>query len=147
MPEHSEIRELPFTAEQMYSVVADVESYPQFLPWCRSLNVLDRWEEDGVQLITAEMVVMYHAVQEKYVSRVRLDPIAREIEAVHIEGPFERLTNRWRFEPLDSGCRVYFFIDFAFSSWILSALAGIAFDRTVRRMADAFVVRAKALYG
>lgn len=147
MPSHSEIRELPYTAEQMYAVVADMERYPQFLPWCLSLRVLSRAKEGHVDVQTAEMVVSYHAVRERYVSRVRLDPAARIIEAVHIHGPFEKLINRWRFEPKGKGSRVHFFIDFAFKNWLLSAVAGIAFDRTVVRMADAFVDRAKQLYG
>jgi len=147
MPQHREIRDLPYTAEQMYAVVADMERYPEFLPWCLSLRVLTRAKDGGVDVETAEMVVSYHAVRERYVSRVRLDPAARIIEAVHIQGPFERLINRWRFEPQGTGCRVHFFIDFAFKNRLLSALAGIAFDRTVVRMADAFVDRAEALYG
>lgn len=147
MPQHREIRDLPFTAEQMYAVVADMERYPEFLPWCLSLRVLSRAKEGSVDVETAEMVVSYHAVRERYVSRVRLDPKALTIEATHIQGPFERLINRWRFEHTATGCRVHFFIDFAFRNWILSTLAGIAFDRTVVRMADAFVIRAKQLYG
>ena len=147
MPHHQEIRDLPYTAEQMFAVVADVERYPEFLPWCLSLRVLTRGREGNADVLTAEMVVGYHGVRERYVSRVRLDKAARTIEAVHIEGPFERLTNRWRFEPKEKGCRIHFYIDFAFRNWLLSAVAGIAFERTVMRMADAFVERAKKLYG
>jgi coenzyme Q-binding protein COQ10 len=147
VPSHSEIRELPYTAEQMYAVVADVERYPEFLPWCQSVRVLSRGREGGNDVLTAEMMVAYHGVRERYVSRVTLDKAARNIEAVHIQGPFERLTNRWRFEPMKKGSRIHFFIDFAFKNWLLSALAGIAFERTVMRMADAFVERARSLYG
>lgn len=147
MPHHQEIRDLPYTAEQMFAVVADVEHYPEFLPWCLSLRVLTRGREGAADIVTAEMVVGYHGVRERYISRVRLDKAARTIEAVHIEGPFERLTNRWRFEPRENGCRIHFFIDFAFRNWLLSAVAGIAFERTVMRMADAFVERAKKIYG
>jgi len=147
VPSHSEIRELPYSAEQMFAVVADVERYPEFLPWCLSVRVLSRGREGGAEVMTAEMLVGYHGVRERYVSRVTLDKNARTIEAVHIQGPFERLTNRWRFEPRAKGSRIDFFIDFAFKNWLLSALAGIAFERTVMRMADAFVERAKKLYG
>lgn len=130
----------------MYAVVADVERYPEFLPWCISLRVLTRERRDSTDLLTAEMVVVYHGVRERYVSRVTMDPRSRTIEAVHIEGPFDHLVNRWHFEPLKSGCRIHFSIDFAFRNWLLSALAGVAFDRTVARMADAFVARAASLY-
>lgn len=147
MPSHSEIRELPYTAEQMYAVVADVEHYPEFLPWCVALRVRSRERDGNANVLIADMTVSYHGVREHYVSRVRLDPIARTIEAMHIEGPFERLTNRWRFEPMARGSRIHFFIEFAFRNWFLSALAGLAFERTVMRMADAFVERARSLYG
>ncbi len=147
MPSHSETRELRYTAEQMYAVVADVERYPEFLPWCVALHVRERSREGDVDVLIAEMTVSYHGVREHYVSRVQLDKKARFIEAVHIQGPFERLTNRWHFEPLVKGCRIRFFIDFAFRNWFLSAVAGLAFERTVMRMADAFVDRARALYG
>ncbi len=147
VPFHSETRELPYTAEQMYAVVADVEHYPEFLPWCVALHVRERSREGQVDVVIAEMTVSYHGVREHYISRVRLDAAARTIEAVHIEGPFERLINRWRFEPKEKGCRIYFSIDFAFRNWLLSALAGMAFERTVMRMADAFVDRARTVYG
>jgi coenzyme Q-binding protein COQ10 len=146
VPSHSETRELPYTAEQMYAVVADVEHYPEFLPWCVDLRVRERAREGHVEVLIAEMTVSYHGVRERYVSRVRLDAGSGIIEAVHIEGPFERLINRWRFEKLAKGCRIHFSIDFAFRSWFLSALAGVAFERTVMRMTDAFVDRARALY-
>ncbi len=147
VPFHSETRELPYTVEQMYAVVADVERYPEFLPWCVALRMSKRSREGNMDVLIAEMTVSYHGVREHYISRVRLDASARTIEAVHIEGPFERLINRWRFEPLAKGCRIHFSIDFAFRNWFLSALAGVAFERTVMRMADAFVERARALYG
>ena len=131
----------------MYAVVADVEKYPEFLPWCTRLHVRERTHEGDSDVLVADMTVVYHGVSESYVSRVTLNKKAKTVEAVHIEGPFERLTNCWRFEPLKKGCRIHFFIDFAFRNWFLSALAGIAFERAVMRTADAFIERAQSLYG
>jgi coenzyme Q-binding protein COQ10 len=146
MPLHQETRVLPYTAEQMYAVVADVERYPEFLPWCQKLIVKKREKDDGIEFITAEMFIAYPPLRERYISRVRLDPNRQTIEARHVEGPFQRLDTRWRFVPLARGCEVHFLIDFAFKSVMLSALANVAFGFVASRMAEAFVHRAEKLY-
>jgi coenzyme Q-binding protein COQ10 len=147
MPLHQETRVLPYTAEQMYAVVADVQRYPEFLPWCEKLVVKKREQEDKIETITAEMTIAYPPLRERYISRVRLDPERRAIEARHVEGPFQRLDTRWRFVPLARGSEVHFLIDFAFKSVMLSAVANVAFGYVASRMADAFVRRAEQLYG
>jgi coenzyme Q-binding protein COQ10 len=147
MPLHQESRLLPYTAEQMYAVVADVERYPEFLPWCSKLLVRKRQNEGAVEFITAEMAISYHALHERYVSRVRLDPISRTIEADHLEGPFKQLNTNWRFVPLEKGSEVHFRIAFAFKNPILSAVANVGFGYVASRMAEAFVQRAHAIYG
>jgi len=147
VPRHSETRELKYTCEQMFAVVGDVERYPEFLPWCIGLTVKSRAKEGDVEVLIAEMTVAYHGVREHYTSRVRLDRQARSITAEHIKGPFDHLDNVWRFEPAARGCRIHFTIDFAFKNWMLSALAGFAFETAAKHMTDAFVRRAKKLYG
>jgi coenzyme Q-binding protein COQ10 len=147
MPLHKETRILPYTAEQMYAVVADVERYPEFLPWCEKLVVRSREKEGEIEFVTAEMAIGYQALKERYVSRVRLDPNARIIEARHVEGPFKRLDTRWRFVPLAKGSEVHFLIDFAFKNPLLSAVANVAFSFVASRMAQSFIHRAEALYG
>ncbi len=131
----------------MFAVVADVERYPEFLPWCTALVVKSRAKDGDVDVLIAEMTVAYHGVRERYTSRVRLDRNARTITAEHIQGPFDHLDNKWSFDPMERGCRIRFDIDFAFKNWMLSALAGFAFEAAAKRMTDAFVRRAKALYG
>jgi coenzyme Q-binding protein COQ10 len=130
----------------MYSVVADMERYPEFLPWCAALKVLKRERQDGAETALAEMTVDYHGLKERYVSQVRLDPAAGMIEARHVEGPFKRLDTRWRFVALPQGCEVHFLTDFAFRSVLLSAVASLAFGFVSARMAEAFIRRADALY-
>jgi coenzyme Q-binding protein COQ10 len=147
MPLHQETRVLPYTADQMYAVVADIQHYPEFLPWCKKLVVKERKHQDGIEIITAEMFIAYPPQRERYVSRVRLDPKRQTIEASHVEGPFQRLDTRWRFVPLTRGCEVHFLIDFAFKSVVLSAVANVAFGFVASRMAEAFVHRAEKLYG
>ena len=146
MPLHKETRIVPYTADEMYAVVAEMERYPEFLPWCSSVRVLEREKEDGAVIATAEMVVAYQGLHERYVSRVKLDRTQRIIEARHVEGPFKRLDTRWRFAPLMQGSEVHFLIDFAFQNPLFSAVAGVAFGFVAARMAEAFVQRADSLY-
>ena len=131
----------------MYAVVADVERYPEFLPWCSKLRVRNREKDGAIECVTAEMAISYHALHERYVSAVRLDPIARTIDARHVEGPFHRLDTNWRFVPLGKNSEVHFRIEFAFNNPLLSAVANVGFGYVASRMAEAFVQRAHALYG
>jgi coenzyme Q-binding protein COQ10 len=145
---HQETRILPYTAEQMYGVVADIERYPEFLPWCAQVVIRKRETAGNVEFVTAEMAIAFHALRERYVSLVRLDRGALTIEAGHVEGPFQRLDTRWRFVPLGIGrSEVHFLIHFAFKSMWLSAISGVAFGFVAARMAESFVQRAHRLYG
>ena len=145
MTSHRESRRVPYTADLMFEVVADVERYPQFLPWVVALRVLSRERTLDKQIILAEMAIGYGALRERYTSRVVLDRAARAIDVEQTDGPFRALRNRWRFVPLADGCLVDFEIDFEFRSRVLNAIAGKAFERVVMRMTDAFEARAKAL--
>ena len=146
VPLHKETRIVPYTADQMYAVVADMERYPEFLPWCAGLKVLKREPEGEAEIALAEMSIDYHGLKERYLSRVRLDPGAGMIEAKHVQGPFKRLDSRWRFVPLAQGSEVHFLTDFAFANLLLSAVAGVAFGFVSARMAEAFIRRADDLY-
>ena len=141
MISHTEKRLVPYSADLMYSVVADVEQYPKFLPWVVALRVLSR-REDGM---TAEMAVGYHGLRERYTSDVQLDPAARTIDVVQTRGPFKTLENHWRFTPTDQGCEVEFSILFEFKSRLLHGVAGKSFEKVMLKMTDAFEARAAAL--
>ncbi len=141
MTDHSESRIVPYTADLMYKIVADIERYPEFLPWVAALRVLSR---DEKQLI-AEMAVGYGPFRERYTSRVSLDPAARTIDVVAIKGPFRRLENHWRFTPEGDGCRIDFSIVFEFSNPLLQVAASKAFEKVLLKMTDAFVARAAEL--
>jgi coenzyme Q-binding protein COQ10 len=138
---HSETRIVPFSADLMFKVVADVENYPKFLPWVTSTRILQR---DG-NAVTAEMTVGFSRFKERYVSRVTLDHEARAIDVVQTEGPFRVLTNGWKFAPDGAGCRIDFAIEFEFRNPLLNLVAGAAFERVARRMAEAFEGRARKL--
>jgi len=141
---HHETRVVPYTADQMFALVADVERYPEFLPWITAARIKAR---DG-DVFAADVLVGFKSFREKFTSRVTLDRASRLIVAEYIEGPFKHLTNRWHFEPAsDGGCIVDFDIDFAFKMRVLEQLIGALFDRAVMKMTDAFEKRAHALYG
>ena len=145
MPTHQERRVLPYSAERMYAIVADVEKYPEFVPGCAALRIRERRNEGGVEILTAEMVVSYRGLRERYTSLVRTDPIAGTVTATQVEGPFATMQTQWRLSPLENGCEIHFQIEFAFRSRLLSAMAGTAFESMARKMTDAFVTRAGAM--
>ena len=141
MTAHSETRIVPYSAELMFEVVADVESYPKFLPWVTDARVLARHGN----LVDAEMSVGFGRFKETYTSRVSLDPEARTIGVQQTKGPFRTLENHWRFTPDGEGCRIFFSIVFEFRNPLLNLVAGAAFERVSKRMAEAFEKRAKVL--
>ena len=145
MKEHSETRIVPYTAGLMYAVVADVERYPEFLPWVVALRIKSRAQEGTREIVIAEMVVGYRMLRERYTSKVILDPDARTIDVIAIEGPFHRLENHWRFTPEGDATKLDFRVAFEFSSRILQMAAGSAFENVLMKMTDAFEARAASL--
>ena len=142
MPRHSERRFLPHTPEQLFDLVADVEQYPHFLPWCVGATVSKR-REDG---FLAEMIIGFKMLRERFLSRVDIDRPHR-IDVSHYRGPFKHLRNHWIFEPVEGGCMVDFWVDFEFKSRLLDRLIGGLFHEAVRVMVAAFEKRARELYG
>ena len=132
----------------MFSLVADVEKYPEFLPLCEALAVRSRRERDGRTLLVADMSVGYKAIRETFTTQVFLKPDEKVIEVKYIDGPFKYLTNIWRFEDREGGrSEIDFFIDYEFKSKILGALMGSMFDRAFRMFSEAFEKRADQVYG
>ncbi len=140
-------RRVPFTAEQMFAIVADVERYPEYLPLCEGLTVRSREERDGESVLTATMTVGYRAIRESFTSRVTLKPDANEILVAYLDGPFTHLDNRWRFQDVNDGSEIHFYIDYVFASRMLALVMGAVFDKAVRRYAEAFEERARTIYG
>jgi coenzyme Q-binding protein COQ10 len=143
MPTHAEKRVMPYRAEQMFDLVADVERYPEFLPWCLAARVRER----SGNVIVADLLIGFKMVRERFTSRVTLDR-ARQIDVAYTEGPLKYLNNHWTFTDLPGGgCEVDFFVDFEFRSMILQKIIGVLFNEAVRRMVSAFETRARDLYG
>lgn len=127
----------------MFALVADVERYPEFLPWVAALRIRSRTES----VFTADVIAAFGALRERFTSRVTLDREAMTIVAEYIDGPFHHLKNRWYFGAQDGGCDVDFDIDFALKSKMLESLIGGLFTRAVEKMTAAFDDRAHKLYG
>ncbi|SNB61098.1 coenzyme Q-binding protein COQ10 [Arboricoccus pini] len=143
MPVHSEKRRLPYTPEQVFNVVAEVDKYPEFLPWCKACRITRRQGD----VFFADLIVSFKVYRERFTSKVVLDH-PRQIDVEYIDGPFRYLKNRWRFEEDgEGGCIVDFFVDFEFKSRILQGLIGLLFNEAVQRMVRAFEERANELYG
>jgi coenzyme Q-binding protein COQ10 len=143
MPTHAEHRRLPYSAEQLFALVADVERYPEFLPWCLAARIRERKEN----IITADLLIGFKMVRERFTSRVVLDRPKR-IDVSYAEGPFRYLNNHWTFLPQDDGsCVIDFYVDFEFRSRMLQRIIGMLFNEAVRRMVGAFEARARQLYG
>lgn len=143
MPTHAERRALPYTPEQLFNLVADVERYPEFLPWCLAARIRRR---EG-QTIHADLVIGFRMVRERFTSKIDLAPPQR-IDVAYAEGPFKYLNNHWIFEPAPGGgCVLDFFVDFEFRNRMLQKVIEVLFQEAVRRMVSAFEGRARALYG
>ncbi len=148
MPSYAERRDVPYSAAEMFALVADIETYPEFLPWCTALRVRQRERMNGQELLMADMAVAFKVVSERFTTRVLLDPHAGRIDVRYINGPFRALITHWRFEQKPSGgSTVDFFIDFEFRSRPIEILVGAVFTRAVGKLVNAFEERAATLYG
>lgn len=148
MPKHETVRRVNHPPDQMFALVADVESYPEFLPMCEALTVRSKKQRDGVTVLVADMTVGYKAIRETFTSQVVLKPAELAIDVRYIDGPFRFLQNRWQFVPADgSRTDVHFFIEYEFKSRMLGMLMGAMFDRAFRMFSEAFERRADKVYG
>jgi coenzyme Q-binding protein COQ10 len=143
VPGIREVRRLPYSAEQMFALVADVGRYPEFLPWV----VAARVRSDNEREMVADLLVGFKSLREKFTSKV-LKHHPDRIEVIYLDGPMRDLDNVWTFTALpEGGCEVDFHVEFTFRNAMFEALAGQYFDRAFRRMVSAFEERADKLYG
>jgi coenzyme Q-binding protein COQ10 len=148
MPQFQSTRHVSHSASAMLALVADVERYPEFVPYCLACKVLRRaTTPDGKPTFLSQMTIGYGPLRESFVTRATLDAPNLKLLVQYVDGPFRRLENRWSFRDTPGGSDVVFAIDYAFKSRAFELLAGSVFDRLFRKMADAFVERADALAG
>ncbi|PWE33139.1 ubiquinone-binding protein [Maritimibacter sp. 55A14] len=148
MPTHGEKRKLPYSAQQMYDLVADVGRYSEFLPWCAAARIRGRRPFEEGEILDADLVISFKVFRERFGSRVTLRPARTMIDVEYLDGPFRYLNNHWHFtDRPEGGCEVDFFVDFEFRSRTLQALIGVVFNEAMQRIVAAFEKRAEALYG
>ena len=134
---------LPFSAQQLYAIVIDVESYPDFLPWCLSSRIVEKIDENNFD---AELKVGYKAIDEKYISRIEAE-FERRINSKAISGPFKFLNNSWSFKNIDrKNCKVDFMVEYKFKSFFLDKIMGGLFKKATMKMLEAFEQRARNLH-
>ena len=144
MLSHVEQKVLPYTAEQMFDLVAGVDQYAEFTPWCVASRI-NKWE--GENVFYADLIVGYKLFREKFSSKVVLDR-SKEISIEYQEGPLKNLTNHWVFTDNEDGsCTIDFSVQFEFKNVALQTLANMFFNEVVKRMIGAFEARAKQIYG
>ncbi len=148
MRTYRERKIVPYSPDQVFDVVGDVEHYPEFLPWVEDLVIHKRWEEDGVEHFEATMTVTAKSYSGAARTQVRLDHVENEIVVDLLDGPFKHLHNTWKFrERKQRGTEVFFYIEFEFTSRVYQTLIGAFMGEAARRMVGAFTDRMKKLYG
>jgi len=146
MTKHSEQRLMPYSAAEMYDLVADVARYPEFLPWTAAARIRSRTPIEGGEVLEADLVISFKLFREKFGSRVTLWPKER-IDTEYLDGPFKHMKSHWIFADDPKGCRVDFHVDFEFRSAILQGIIGVVFSEAMRQVVRAFERRAVVLYG
>jgi ribosome-associated toxin RatA of RatAB toxin-antitoxin module len=134
---------VPYTAPQMFALVEDIERYPEFVPWVSGAELIERGEAE----VVGRLEMRRGGVHEKFTTRNALVP-PREITLTLVDGPFKMLEGRWTFEPIaDRGTKVGLTIRFEFANPMLSLLLSRTFEKNCGELVNAFVARARAVYG
>ncbi|MEJ6402108.1 type II toxin-antitoxin system RatA family toxin [Yoonia sp. 2307UL14-13] len=147
MPTHSETKTLPYTAQQMYDLVADVANYPKFLPWTAAARIRSVDDKGDRQVMLADLVISFKVFRERFGSRVVLWPDEMKIDTEYLDGPFRHMESTWSFRDVEGGCDVSFFVDFEFRNRLLQGAATMFFNEAMQRVVRAFERRAATLYG
>ena len=142
MPSFENSKQLPFSDKQLYNIIINVEKYPEFLPWCKNSEILNKIDENNFD---AKLTIGYKALDENYTSRVK-GIYLKSITSNAISGPFKYLDSSWFLQQSKNFCTVTFTLDYEFKSIILSKLMGSIFNKASEKMFEAFESRAKSLY-
>ena len=139
---------MPYSAQQMYDLVADVGSYPKFLPWCAAARIRSRTPQGASEVMEADLVISFKVFRERFGSRVVRHPDEHKIDTEYLDGPFRYMKSNWAFaDRADGGCDVSFFVDFEFKNAVLQGIIGVVFNEAMQRIVRAFERRAAELYG
>ena len=146
MPTHKETRHLPYTANQMYDLVADIANYPEFLPWCAASRIKTFISDGPRDIMTAELIISFKVFRERFTSKVVLHSDDLFVDTEYLDGPFKYMKSTWQFVDVEGGCTVEFFVDFEFKNAILQRVIGLVFNEAMQRIVRAFEARAGKLY-
>ncbi|GMR08986.1 MAG: type II toxin-antitoxin system RatA family toxin [Gammaproteobacteria bacterium] len=134
---------VPYSPQCMFDIVNDVNAYPEFLPWCRAAEILEQDEDE----LTARLLLAKGSIKKSFITKNRIQP-GKMIEIRLVEGPFKHLQGFWRFEPLgEDGCKISVDMEFEFAGKLLSMTVGPVFNQIANSLLDAFIERARQIYG
>ena len=134
---------LGYSAQQMFDLVAQVEDYPKFLPWCGEVKVLER----GENTLVATLAIHYHGIRQSFTTSNANTPF-NQMKMTLVDGPFKCLDGTWSFKALrEDACKVEFDLHYEFSNRMLEQLIGPVFGVIANSMVDSFCKRAETVYG
>ena len=142
MTKHFEKRKVPYSSLKMFDLVADIEKYPDFLPWCLASRVIS----NDKNILIADLMIGFQVFKEKFRSKIKLDRKNMIISVTYEDGPFKFLTNKWDFKENKNHCEINFYLDFEFKNIFFQSLMERLFSEAVKRMVAAFEKRASQLY-
>jgi len=142
MTTHQENKVIPHTPENLFQLVMDIKSYPDFLPWCVAARIKSQKE----QKIVADLMIGFRLYRERFTSHVDFDLATKIIKVEYAEGPFKYLKNSWEFKDHPDGCEIDFYVDFEFKSQLFQSVVETLFSEAVKKMVNAFEKRADNLY-
>ena len=147
MPKQEEKKIVPFTSEQMFNLVADIDKYSEFLPWCNNSKIVSRENIENNEILIADLEIGYDQFVYTYRSEVKLSKNNLEIFVKNLDGPFKYLENSWKFISIDeASCEVRFYIDFELNVTLFDMLMKKFFDLAFQKMVEAFINRAEEIY-
>ena len=152
MPSHFDRVLSPYSKEQLFQLVLDIEKYPEFLPWCHNAQITEKLSDNELY---ADLTINFKAFFYNYTSHIIIDEIQNvaadnlQIKVKMVQGPFKTLVNNWKFEDTEDGkgCYINFDIDITLKSVFLNKMLNLVFDHTYKKMLHAFEERADQIYG
>ena len=147
MPKQEESKTVNYSKDQMFDLVADIDRYDEFLPWCNNSKIINTSVKDDIKIVIADLEIGYDQFVYTYRSEVKLHKDKSEINVRNLDGPFKYLENNWKFVTVnESECEIQFKIDFELNIALFDILMRKFFDLAFQKMVDAFIGRANEIY-
>ena len=147
MPKQEESKTVNYSKDQMFDLVADIDRYDEFLPWCNNSKIINTSIKDDIKIVIADLEIGYDQFVYTYRSEVKLHKDKSEINVRNLDGPFKYLENNWKFVTVnESECEIQFKIDFELNITLFDILMRKFFDLAFQKKVDAFISRANEIY-